>query len=98
PGISSRPLKTTSNCVLVSKASSKGTRPPHRLGGAHRRGAPYSSHRAPREGTPPVLSSPAALLEDRIERSIVKPYEVNAKSFATHLLQSSHADRGAFAD
>src|SRR5580765_3742370 len=26
------------------------------LGGAHRLGAPYSSHRAPREGTPPVSS------------------------------------------
>ena len=33
--------------VLTVRASSTGTRPPHRLGGAHRRGAPYSSHRAP---------------------------------------------------
>ena len=33
--------------VLASLRSSTGTRPPHRLGGAHRRGAPYSSHRAP---------------------------------------------------
>jgi len=38
-----------------------------------------------RKPTLPVLSSPAALLEDRFERSIVKPYEANAKSFATNL-------------
>ena len=40
-------LKIIPSCVLSSTKSSTGTRPPHRLGGAHRRGAPYSSHRAP---------------------------------------------------
>ena len=34
--------------VLGSTKSSTGTLLPHRLSGAHRRGAPYSSHRAPR--------------------------------------------------
>src|SRR6185436_7467192 len=43
----SRMLKMVANIVLGSTKSSTGTRPPHRLGGAHRRGAPYSSHRAP---------------------------------------------------
>jgi hypothetical protein len=37
----------TPNFVLGSRKSSTGTRPPHQLGGAHRLGAPYSSHRAP---------------------------------------------------
>jgi len=40
-------LKKPASLVLGSSKSSTGTRPPHRLGGAHRRGAPYSSHRAP---------------------------------------------------
>jgi len=40
-------LKKSAGVVLGSSQSSTGTRPPHRLGGAHRRGAPYSSHRAP---------------------------------------------------
>src|SRR5580765_8803700 len=40
-------LKKSASFVLASFRSSTGTRPPHRLGGAHRRGAPYSSHRAP---------------------------------------------------
>ena len=40
-------VKTVPNGVLTSATSSTGTRPPHLLGGAHRRGAPYSSHRAP---------------------------------------------------
>src|SRR6185295_10315436 len=40
-------LKTSASIVLASFRSSTGTRPPHSLGGAHRRGAPYSSHRAP---------------------------------------------------
>jgi hypothetical protein len=47
--------------------------------------------------TPPVLSSPAALLEDHFERSIEKQNEVNAKSFISTLFQSPHADRGAVA-
>jgi hypothetical protein len=38
-----RMLKNASNFVLGSKKS----RPPHHLGGAHKRGATYSSHRAP---------------------------------------------------
>src|SRR5207244_11864026 len=38
-----RALKTVSNFVLGSMQS----RPPHHLGGVHRRGATYSSHRAP---------------------------------------------------
>ncbi len=37
----------TASFVLASLRSSTGTRPPHLLGGAHRRGATYSSHRAP---------------------------------------------------
>jgi len=45
--LSSRILKKTASCVLASFRPSMGTRRPHRLGGAHRRGAPYSSHRAP---------------------------------------------------
>jgi hypothetical protein len=40
-------LKQSSSFVLGSSKSSTGTRPPHQLGGAHRLGAPYSSHRAP---------------------------------------------------
>src|SRR6478735_109528 len=40
-------LKKPASGVLSSQQSSMGTQPPHRLGGAHRRGAPYSSHRAP---------------------------------------------------
>ena len=40
-----------SSIVLASFRPSTGTRPPHRLGGTHRRGAPYSSHRAPPEST-----------------------------------------------
>jgi len=40
-------LKNPASFVLGSPKSSTGTRPPHQLGGAHRRGAPYSSHRAP---------------------------------------------------
>src|ERR1043165_5899959 len=58
-------LKIIPSCVLSSTRSSTGTRPPHRLGGAHRRGVPYSSHRAPqRVRLRPVLrpeSSPLAL-------------------------------------
>src|SRR6185295_11135157 len=46
-GRSSRMLKKSASSVLGSSKSSTGTRPPHRLGGAHRCGAPYSSHRAP---------------------------------------------------
>jgi hypothetical protein len=42
-----RLLKKVLNVVLGSQTSSTGTRPPHQLGGAHRLGAPYSSHRAP---------------------------------------------------
>src|SRR5512147_334669 len=42
-----RTLKKSASSVLASFRSSTRTRPPHRLGGAHRRGAPYSSHRAP---------------------------------------------------
>ena len=60
-GTSSRPLKTTSNCVLVSKASSTyptGKELLLQLG--------VGWVRIP---TPPVLSSPAGLLEDRFERS-----------------------------
>jgi len=40
-------LKKTASIVLASFRSSTGTRPPHQLGGAHKLGAPYSSHRAP---------------------------------------------------
>jgi hypothetical protein len=40
-------LKKSASVVLASFRPSTGTRPPHQLGGAHRRGAPYSSHRAP---------------------------------------------------
>jgi len=40
-------LKMTTSFVLGSWKPSTGTRPPHQLGGAHRLGAPYSSHRAP---------------------------------------------------
>ena len=39
-------LKKSASGVLGSSKSSMGTRPPHSLGGAHKRGAPYSSHRA----------------------------------------------------
>ena len=42
-----RLLKKPPNLVLGSKESSMGTRPLHQLVGAHRLGAPYSSHRAP---------------------------------------------------
>ena len=42
-----RMVKTIPNGVLTSATSSTETRPPHQLGGAHRLGAPYSSHRAP---------------------------------------------------
>jgi hypothetical protein len=41
-------LKIIPSSVLGSTKSSTGTRPPHQLGGAHKLGAPYSSHRAPR--------------------------------------------------
>ena len=43
----SRMLKKPASSVLASFRPSTGTRPPHQLGGAHRLGAPYSSHRAP---------------------------------------------------
>ena len=55
-------LKNAANFVLASFRSSTGTRPPHRLGGAHRLGAPYSSHRAPQRVRP--RSSLAAALPD----------------------------------
>ncbi len=42
-----RMLKKSASGVLASLRPSTGTRPPHQLGGAHRLGAPYSSHRAP---------------------------------------------------
>jgi hypothetical protein len=40
-------LKKSVSSVLASFRPSTETRPPHQLGGAHRLGAPYSSHRAP---------------------------------------------------
>ena len=45
--------------------------------------------------TLPVLSSPAALLEDHFERSIVKLNEVNAKSLASHLFHPPYGSGGA---
>ena len=62
----SRMLKKSANRVLASSKSSTGTRPPHQLGGAHRLGAPYSSHRAPqRVRLGPSLA--AALLDGLFE-------------------------------
>ena len=45
----SRVLKKSASVVLASFRPSTGTRPPHQLGGAHRLGAPYSSHPAPQK-------------------------------------------------
>ena len=46
-GFPSRMLKKSTSGVLASFRSSTGTQPPHQLGGAHNRGALYSSSRAP---------------------------------------------------
>ena len=61
-----RMLKKSASGVLASFRPSTGTRPPHQLGGAHRLGAPYSSHRAPqRVRLGPSLA--AALLDELFE-------------------------------
>ena len=61
-----RMLKNHASIVLASFRPSTGTRPPHQLGGAHRLGAPYSSHRVPqRVRLGPSLA--AALLDGIFE-------------------------------
>ena len=50
------------------------------------------------EGTLPVFSSPAALLEDRFERSIVKPYEDQNQNSSAHIFQSLDAAGRAVTD
>src|SRR3954469_7736173 len=66
-------LKNSASFVLASFRPSTGTQPPHYLGGAHRRGAPYSSHRAPqRVRLGPSLA--AALLDSHFEQP-AKRYE-----------------------
>jgi hypothetical protein len=62
-------LKKVPNFVLGSKKS----RPPHHLGGAHKRGATYSSHRAPStypRGYASGFFSPAASLDNLFEHSV----------------------------
>ena len=50
-------LKKSASIVLTSFRPSTGTPPPHRLGGAHRRGASLFVAPCAPEGTPPGLHS-----------------------------------------
>lgn len=50
------------------------------------------------EGTRPGFGASAALREDRFERSIVKPYEDQAKNSSAHLFRSPDAYGGTIVD
>ena len=87
PRTSNKMLKKSASFVLASFRPSTGTQPPHLLGGAHRRGAPYSSHRAPqRVRLGPSLA--AALLNELFE------HLVGTTPHSADRLSSSQTHRG----